>query len=218
VTDQRDTDNSDDRPAVNVAGTRRSRRRDRAPSRPRVDRQTWVAAALAELNLHGPENLTIDRLAVQVDRTKGSFYNHFDDREDLLLATAESVLESEEQAQAGLTIESPADALCQLEQICTDSVPGTPTERALFQLTRLSLPSRVVELIAEGRHRQIRRYSTLFEACGVDRTFATDRAIAMHNALAGYQSLAMTNPELASSGTYISSLRDLLTTGVAAKA
>ena len=49
-------------------------------------REDWIAAGLDILRAHGEEHLTIERLTKQLRRTKGAFYHHFDDIEDLRAA------------------------------------------------------------------------------------------------------------------------------------
>lgn len=50
---------------------------------PRLSRDDWVDTALAVLAREGPAAVTIDALATALGATKGSFYWHFRDREDL---------------------------------------------------------------------------------------------------------------------------------------
>lgn len=50
----------------------------------RLRKNDWLAAGLRLLTRAGPEALTIDRLCQQQQVTKGSFYHHFEGREDYL--------------------------------------------------------------------------------------------------------------------------------------
>ncbi|MBI4511025.1 MAG: TetR/AcrR family transcriptional regulator [Deltaproteobacteria bacterium] len=45
----------------------------------RTRRDNWIAAGLEALRSEGSSALTIDRLAITLGRTKGSFYHHFPD-------------------------------------------------------------------------------------------------------------------------------------------
>ncbi len=62
----------------------------RAPGSPRarqsqrLDRQDWVSAALRTLHEEGVDQVRVERLAKALGVTKGSFYWHFRDRQDLL--------------------------------------------------------------------------------------------------------------------------------------
>ncbi len=54
------------------------------PSRPVLGRQDWIDAALEVLAPEGIEAVQITRLARKLGATRGSFYWHFKDRDDLL--------------------------------------------------------------------------------------------------------------------------------------
>mgnify|MGYP001821225473 FL=1 len=55
-------------------------------AKPRLTRQDWIDAAMELLSLAGIGAVTVDRLASNLNITRGSFYHHFSDREDLLRA------------------------------------------------------------------------------------------------------------------------------------
>ena len=56
------------------------------PPRVRLGRKDWLMAALEVLAHEGIAAVTIDKLAKQLDITRGSFYHHFKGRDDLLIA------------------------------------------------------------------------------------------------------------------------------------
>jgi AcrR family transcriptional regulator len=53
-------------------------------SRTRLSRQDWIDVALQALADDGPSGVAVERLAVRLETTKGSFYWHFKDREELI--------------------------------------------------------------------------------------------------------------------------------------
>ena len=55
-----------------------------ARSRTRLSRQDWIEAALQALADGGPPAVAVERLAARLQTTKGSFYWHFKDREELI--------------------------------------------------------------------------------------------------------------------------------------
>jgi len=57
--------------------------------KPRLTRQDWIDAGIELLAQAGVGAVTVDRLATNLDITRGSFYHHFVDREDLLRAMLE---------------------------------------------------------------------------------------------------------------------------------
>jgi AcrR family transcriptional regulator len=60
-----------------------------ATDRGRLSRENWIDAALDVLAERGIEGVRIDRLCERLAVTKGSFYHHFEGREDLLDAVAD---------------------------------------------------------------------------------------------------------------------------------
>ncbi len=55
----------------------------------RLGRDEWAEAALGALAEHGPSGVAVEPIARSLGVTKGSFYWHFETREDLLLAAAQ---------------------------------------------------------------------------------------------------------------------------------
>lgn len=53
-------------------------------SKKRLDRDSWFQAALAALMEEGIAGVRVERLARTLGVTRGSFYHHFSDRDDLL--------------------------------------------------------------------------------------------------------------------------------------
>jgi AcrR family transcriptional regulator len=53
-------------------------------SRIRLSREDWIHAALQALADDGPSGVAVERLATRLATTKGSFYWHFKDREELI--------------------------------------------------------------------------------------------------------------------------------------
>lgn len=56
-------------------------------SKPRLTRQDWIDAAIELLARSGIGAVSIERLATNLGVTRGSFYHHFSDRDDLLRET-----------------------------------------------------------------------------------------------------------------------------------
>jgi AcrR family transcriptional regulator len=53
-------------------------------SRVLLSRENWINAALQALADDGPSGVAVERLAARLGATKGSFYWHFKDREELI--------------------------------------------------------------------------------------------------------------------------------------
>jgi AcrR family transcriptional regulator len=58
-------------------------------AKPRLTREDWIDAAIELLTQAGIGAVSVERLATRLDVTRGSFYHHFADREDLLRAMLE---------------------------------------------------------------------------------------------------------------------------------
>ena len=54
--------------------------------RTRLSREDWIEAAIQALADDGPAGIAVERLATRLGTTKGSFYWHFKDREELITA------------------------------------------------------------------------------------------------------------------------------------
>jgi AcrR family transcriptional regulator len=68
----------------------------------RMSRSDWVRAGLSALSETGVEGVRVEKLAQQIGITKGSFYWHFKDRDDLLV----SIIEEWERVQTSAVIEA----------------------------------------------------------------------------------------------------------------
>jgi AcrR family transcriptional regulator len=62
---------------------KRASRKKTQPA-PRFDREAWLRAAMEVLARDGQAKLRVDRLAGDLGVTKGSFYHHFENREDFV--------------------------------------------------------------------------------------------------------------------------------------
>lgn len=93
----------------------------RPRSRVRLSREDWIGTALQALADDGPSRVAVERLAARLGTTKGSFYWHFKDREELIAET----LATWEREETDALIE-------QMQEI------GDPVER-LRTATRLAI-------------------------------------------------------------------------------
>lgn len=83
-------------------------------TRPRLSRSDWTDAALAAMASQGAAGINVEQLARDLGSTKGSFYHHFENRQELLEATLDRFVElvAIDIAEAG-TVTDPRDALVQ---------------------------------------------------------------------------------------------------------
>jgi len=59
---------------------------DAVPPSRKLSRQDWLTLGEQRLSRDGPGALSLDRLTAAAGRTKGSFYHHFQSRDDFLAA------------------------------------------------------------------------------------------------------------------------------------
>ena len=89
--------------------------RVKAPRRERLSELDWVKAGLLALAERGVEGLRVDRLARDLGVTKGSFYWHFKNRDELFDALAKFWGETEPDWVIKEVCALPGDARMRLE-------------------------------------------------------------------------------------------------------
>jgi AcrR family transcriptional regulator len=149
---------------------------------PRLTRQDWINGAIQKLSEDSVAALRVDELAEFLNVTKGSFYWHFENREDLLgevLDSWRSMMTTETKDLIGQLPNEPWDRLRNLLRIAISSrpdVPGGPFELTLRDWARRdSKVAKVVRLVDDAR---IAFVAELYEKAGLDSQMAQDYAIA----------------------------------------
>jgi len=149
---------------------------------PRLTRQDWIKGAIQKLSEDSVAALRVDELAEFLNVTKGSFYWHFQSREDLLGAVLNSwraMMTTETKDLIGQLPNDPWDRLRNLLRIAISSrpdVPGGPFELTLRDWARRdSKVAKVIGLVDDAR---IAFVTDLYEKAGLDSQMARDYAIA----------------------------------------
>lgn len=118
---------------VAPAVTRRPRRRKESgaePARSALTPERWIEGATELLVDHGIDHVRVDLLAQQLQVTRGSFYWHFRDREDLLRRVLSAWrVEATEQLTARLESAHP-DPREQLRDVISLPARGRAAQRA----------------------------------------------------------------------------------------
>ena len=186
----------------------------RKVARERLDRDVWVRAALDVMGERGVAGLAIEPLARSLGTTKGSFYWHFRDRDELVtqaLAHWEQV-----GTEAVIATLSPlGDARTRLQQLlealylpdtgATDGgdvgrsagLRADPAAKSLDLSISLSASAghpAVAELLARVTARRVAFVAAQIEACGVEGDEARRRALLAYTSYLGYSSLSRTAP------------------------
>ncbi len=147
----------------------------------RLSRGDWIAAALQALTEGGVANVRVEVLAKTLKVTKGSFYWHFTDRNDLLVAMLEHWRMSlgSDIADMIKRKESAPDArlryLLKLSTAKRDDVPGGPTEQAIREWAKTSDLPRVALSQLESDRLEI--LTGLYSDLGCEPRAARARAV-----------------------------------------
>lgn len=93
-----------------------------------LSREDWILAAIDGVVRGGGDALRIDRLCSELEVTKGSFYHHFENRDDLVAAIADYWARTQPEqvvAVLGDLSHEPLDKLKLLVRLFTDLDIGT---------------------------------------------------------------------------------------------
>ena len=166
--------------------TGRRKRSDAAPpARSSLTPDTWIDAAIQVLVDQGIDHVRVDVLATQLGVTRGSFYWHFRDREDLLrrvllawrVRATDALTRRLERAQA--------DPQAQLRDVISLPHRG----RAAVKAARIELAIRAWarrdamarEAVDEADASRIDYHRQIFEALGFDAEEARLRAFVLYS-------------------------------------
>ena len=163
------------------------------PLKPRLTRQDWTAAALDALAAGGVAAVTMERLAKTLGATRGSFYWHFKDRDELI----EVALEQWERDNTteliphAETISDPAERLSYLFR----AVYERPVDPIEIALARNADEPHVVSAVARVTRARLTFLHRIFTELGLPDDEATDRAWLAYAFYVGHHQLGR-NAEL----------------------
>ena len=180
-----------------------------------LSRQDWTAAALRVMGEYGLSGIAVEPLAKSLGATKGSFYWHFRDREELITAALEHWERAGTEAVIA-TLEPVGDGRARLRQLL----------EALF-ITQRQVPDGTTALKADAGHKAIdisialsadlahpavaqviervtaRRVAYVAEQLvdvGIEAEEAHRRALLAYTAYLGYSNLARSAPRVLPQG------------------
>ena len=142
----------------------------------RLDRRAWLAGALELLRERGIEGVKVEPLAAGLGVTKGSFYWHFTDRQDLVNSLPQFWAENQTgpvMARAAAVEGGPLDRLRAVAEYLGSEDPDRydNTMRAWAQFD-----SDVAQTVREIDRRRLAFAEELFEAAGLTSKEAAIRA------------------------------------------
>lgn len=162
----------------------------------RLSRDDWAAAALDALSGGGIAAVAVEPLAVRLGTTKGSFYWHFRNRDELVAAALElwrqaSTTAVIERLEAGAT--TPGQRLRQL--VTHVFAPQARTDADLALMADADHPL-VARALAEVTEQRLGYITTLFRQLGFPRAAARRRALLAYSAYLGQLQLLRSAPGL----------------------
>jgi len=159
----------------------------RLSTKPRLDAAAWIAAALDALAAEGPGAVRVEPLATRLGVTKGSFYWHFRDREDLLRRALADWQTARIAAIAGQTSAGgdPRAALAGLVDLYAraPNPKGLAVELAIRALAR-NHPGAAAAVAAVDAAR-LAQVAGLFVAAGLRQPDAEARALLLYSFVFG---------------------------------
>ena len=155
-----------------------------------LTRQDWVDAALGALAEGGVRAVAVGRLAKTLGATRGSFYWHFSDRDELVVAALEH-WERENTTDLIPPLDAVADPVERLRTLFREvyEEPADAIEIALASAPDEPLVEPVFVRVTEARLAVLRR---IFSDLGLPEADADDRAWLAYAFYIGHHQLART--------------------------
>ena len=160
-------------------------RMENVVNKPRVqlDRDAWVVAATDVLAEEGIAGLRVEVLAKRLKVTKGSFYWHFQDRRDLLMAVLQTWRDGRIRDIVKQTRADPGRELEQIYYVIDIYSTSRSRRGAMIELAVRDWARRDPEaaaIVAEVDDIRLRCASDLFLACGVPMEEASSRCMLLY--------------------------------------
>jgi AcrR family transcriptional regulator len=166
-------------PAPRAPIKRRRSRTEPEAVRSSLTPEAWIDAATAVLVDQGIDHVRVDVLAGQLEVTRGSFYWHFRDREDLLRRVLNAWRErATEQLTARLERAS-GDPQAQLRDVISLPFRGRSASRAIRAWARRD--ELVRQAVDEADASRIGYHEQIFAALGFDAKEARCRAFLLYS-------------------------------------
>ncbi|NTV10633.1 MAG: TetR/AcrR family transcriptional regulator [Zoogloea sp.] len=151
--------------------------------RTQLDRPAWIHAAIEILADEGVAGLRVEVLAKRLKVTKGSFYWHFKDRQDLLTAVLETWKDGRIRDIVKQTQGEPGRELEQIFHVidvysASRNRKGMLIELAVREWARRD--SAVAAVVVEVDAWRLKRARDLFLACGVPMHEASTRSTLLY--------------------------------------
>jgi AcrR family transcriptional regulator len=164
-----------------------------------LEREDWIRAGLEVMRLKGVESVRVETLAKKLRISKGSFYWHFKDREDLLeaiLGSWESKQSDWEAGEGGL-VQNAAENWARLLEVIARPEYGR-LDLAIFSWARED--EKVRRRVSEVEKRRIANLAGIFREVGFNSREAEEWAVATLLAYVGWVDRAARDATFCDSG------------------
>lgn len=165
-----------------------------AKNETQIGREYWLVAAREAIIQGGVENVKIDRLARLLNVTRGGFYWHFKNREDLLDAlladweqtNTKPLFDAAEAAKDG----DGASKFVAVSLVWIEEKGFSPAyDAAIRDWGRIS--KRVVDVVRRVDNRRVKLLQTIFQDMGYEEAEAQTRAQIMYYHQVGYYAMGV---------------------------
>lgn len=182
-------------------------------SLPPLSRESWVKAAINLIAQEGVQAVAVEPLAAALGVTKGSFYWHFQNRDDLILAALE-VWEQDQSADVVSRYGGIQDPVKRLRLLLFAAFEDVENGKFFAALAVSSEDPRVQPCLRRATERRLAFGVEAFQALGLSLEEAQQRALLAYAAYAGYFQLLRTTPQAVEAVTdlsgYVRRLADAL--------
>ncbi|HMV63891.1 MAG TPA: TetR/AcrR family transcriptional regulator [Rhodocyclaceae bacterium] len=152
-------------------------------TRPQLDRAAWIQAALEVLADEGVQGMRVEVLAKRLRVTKGSFYWHFKDRQDLLSGVLETWKAGRIQDIVKQTRLEPGRERAQIARLVDIYSTSRSRKGLLIELAVREWARRDAEaaaIVEEVDAWRLRCARELFLACGLPQHEASTRSMLLY--------------------------------------
>jgi AcrR family transcriptional regulator len=178
-----------------------------------LSREDWVKAATRLITQEGVQAVAVEPLALALGVTKGSFYWHFQNRDELIHAALEA-WEQDQSTDVASRYGGIADPRRRLRVLLFAAFEDLENGKFFAALAVSSEDPRVLPYLHRATARRMTLGVEAFQALGLSETEARERALFAYAAYAGYFQLLRTTPDAVAAVTdlsgYVRRLADAL--------
>jgi AcrR family transcriptional regulator len=158
----------------------------------RLSAQDWARAALTAIADGGLAAVAVEPLARTLGVTKGSFYAHYRNRDELITAALAEWVRSHSALTEFAAIADPAARLRDLAEVVVRTVPASSVHLSLFGDRN---DPRVRDAVGQVNRARLKVLADTYQELGLPPDRAAARARVTYAAILGLLHLAQTDPD-----------------------